>query len=93
MKSPSWSLIIPSPLLWPLQQLPSLFSFTLSGGGMIHVIGMIVICLIFASLALHMLLQIPPIFIFFMIKETRSRYPFGAHRVKPPLLCNSSQTT
>ncbi|KAG5630313.1 hypothetical protein H5410_002030 [Solanum commersonii] len=28
-----------------------------------------------------------------MTRETRSRYPLGAHRVKPPLLCNSSQTT
>ncbi|WMV24733.1 hypothetical protein MTR67_018118 [Solanum verrucosum] len=28
---------------------------------------------------------------FFMTRETRSRYPLGAHRVKPPLLCNSSQ--
>uniref|UniRef100_M1DGH2 Uncharacterized protein n=1 Tax=Solanum tuberosum TaxID=4113 RepID=M1DGH2_SOLTU len=31
--------------------------------------------------------------LFFMTRKTRSRYPLGAHRVKPPLLCNSSQTT
>uniref|UniRef100_A0A0V0IB49 Putative ovule protein n=1 Tax=Solanum chacoense TaxID=4108 RepID=A0A0V0IB49_SOLCH len=30
---------------------------------------------------------------FFMTRETRSRYPLGAHKVKTPLLCNSSQTT
>ncbi|KAG5591065.1 hypothetical protein H5410_041579 [Solanum commersonii] len=26
-------------------------------------------------------------------RKTHSRYPLGAHRVKPPLLCNNSQTT
>ena len=28
-----------------------------------------------------------------MTRETRSRYPLGAHRIKSPLLCNRSQTT
>uniref|UniRef100_M1CC93 Uncharacterized protein n=1 Tax=Solanum tuberosum TaxID=4113 RepID=M1CC93_SOLTU len=32
-------------------------------------------------------------YFFLMTRETRSRYLLGAHRVKPPLLCNSSQTT
>ncbi|KAG5630743.1 hypothetical protein H5410_002460 [Solanum commersonii] len=31
--------------------------------------------------------------IFFMTRETRGRYPLGANRVKPPLLCNNSQIT
>ncbi|KAL3336796.1 hypothetical protein AABB24_029455, partial [Solanum stoloniferum] len=33
------------------------------------------------------------IFFFVFSWETRSRYPLGAHRVKPPLLCNGLQTT
>ncbi|KAG5582723.1 hypothetical protein H5410_053350, partial [Solanum commersonii] len=30
---------------------------------------------------------------FFMTRETHRHYPLGAHKVKPPLLCNNSQTT
>lgn len=30
---------------------------------------------------------------FFMTREIRSRHPLDAHKVKSPLLCNSSQTT